>query len=335
MTRLRTLSLLVFLPLFLAAEEPPSVEQLFGVRTVKVQKTDAAEQQTNYGYVRAEESRMVDVSPRFGGYVETLYADTRYRKVKKGDALARVYSPEVLQAKEDYLTALRFDKKRPSPAMVQSVKKKLELLGVGRSEIDAVRTHMRADALTTVYAPIAGWVFEKTVSKGSAFKAGMKLFTIVNLERVWVETQLYQQELPRLAALTEFTVNATGAAKAYRAEKVLLYPDIDPKAATATLRLAVDNQSGELMPGMYAAVTSSAAAVPRLTLPRSAVIRKNGAWYVFRVGDFKGIYDPAKIDAKPLDKERYEVLSGLSEGDEVVDNALFMLDADAQISGLE
>jgi Cu(I)/Ag(I) efflux system membrane fusion protein len=330
----RTFFLLAFLPLFLAAAERPSVEQLFAVRTVKVQKTDAAAKQTNYGYVRAEESRVVDVSPRYGGYVETLYADTRYRKVKKGEALARVYSPEVLQAKEDYLTALRFNEKRPSPAMVRSVRNKLELLGVGRSEIDAVRTQMRADALTTVRAPASGWIFEKSVSKGSAFKAGMKLFRVVNLERVWVETQLYQQELPRLENLTEFTVRATGAAKAYRAEKVLLYPDIDPKASTATLRLAVDNKNGELMPGMYAAVTSSAASVPRFTLPRSAVIRKNGAWYVFRVGDFKGIYDPEKIDAKPLDKERFEVLSGLQEGDEVVDNALFMLDADAQISGL-
>jgi len=326
--------LLLLPPLLLPAAERPSVEQLFNVRTVTVQTGRAARTHTNYGYVRADESRTVDVAPRFGGYVQTLYADTRYRRVTKGEALAKVYSPEVLQAKEDYLTALRFNQTRPSKAMLQSLRRKLDLLGVGADEIDKVRTTMKADALTTIHAPASGWIFMKNVSEGSAFKAGMTLFTVVNLDRVWVEAALYQQELPQLDTLTEFTVRATGASRPYRATKMLLYPSLDPKAATATLRLAADNPDNTLLPGMYVTVTAAAKAVTVLTLPRSAVIRKNGAWYVFRTGDFKGIFVPVKVDVKPLDTDRVEILSGLADGDEVAEGALFMMDADAQLDGL-
>jgi len=325
---------LLLLPLLLPAAEQPEIEQLFNVRTVKVEASRAALQQTNYGYVHADESRTVDVAPRFGGYVQTLYADTRYRRVKKGEALAQVYSPEVLQAKEDYLTALRFNETRPSKAMLHSLRRKLNLLGVGTDEIDTVRKTMKADALTTLRAPASGWIFKKNVSEGSAFKAGMTLFTVVNLDRVWVEAALYQRELPRLDTLTNFTVRATGSTKTYRAVKELLYPSLDPKAATATLRLAVDTPDNTLLPGMYVTVTAASKAAPVLTLPRSAVIRKNGAWYVFRTGDFKGIFDPVKVDVRPLDAKRVEVLSGLAEGDEVAEGALFMMDADAQLDGL-
>ena len=333
MTRYRLTALLLF-PLLLGAAERPSVEQLFAVQTVKVTTETTARAQTNYGYVRAEESRVSDVSPRFGGYVQTLYADTRYRRVEKGDALAKVYSPEVLQAKEDYLTALRFDAKTPSKTMVRSVREKLVLLGVSEGEIDTVRRTMKADPYTTLYAPVSGWIFDKRVSQGSAFKAGMKLFTVVDLDRVWVEAALYQNELPRLNALKRFSVRATGAEGSFPAKRLLLYPDLDPKAATATLRLEVDNPNGALLPGMYATIMSAAAETPVLTLPRTAVIRKSDAWYVFRTGDFKGEYEPVKVNVAPLDKARYEVVSGLKEGDEVVNNALFMMDADAQLNGL-
>jgi membrane fusion protein, copper/silver efflux system len=328
------LILATLLPLLLHCAEKPAVEQLFNVQTVKVEKTTAARTQTNYGYVRAEASRTYDVSPRFGGYVQTLYADTRYLRVTKGEALARVYSPEVLQAKEDYLTALRFNARTPSPGMVRSVREKLSLLGVSAAEIAAVRKTMKADPLTTILAPESGWIFVKNVRRGSAFKKGTTLFTIVDLSRIWVEVQLYQTQLPLLPSLETFTVRATGVDRDFSATKKLLYPDIDPKAATATLRLEVANPDGLLLPGMYATITSSAAAEPVLTLPRTAVIRKNGAWYVFRAGDFKGVYDPVKVDVVPLDEKHYRIRSGLHAGDVVADNALFMMDADAQINGL-
>lgn len=324
----------LILALPLVAAERPTVEQLFAVQTVKVEAAKTVKAQTNYGYVKAEENRMVDVVPRFGGYVETLYADAKYRKVKKGEVLSRVYSPEVLQAKEDYLNALRYDAKRPNKAMVESAKSKLHLLGVSSAEISAVKTQRKAGTLTDIVAPASGWIFEKSVVEGSAFTKGERLFRIVNLDRVWIEAELYQKELPNMAALTRFTVKPTGVERVFNAKKVLLYPNIDPKAATATLRLEAENPDGLLLPGMYVSVVSSSPDKRYLVVPRTAIIRKNGTWYAFVVGGFKGEYEPVKVDVKPLDKNRYQIVSGLAEGDEVVNNALFMMDSDAQINGL-
>jgi Cu(I)/Ag(I) efflux system membrane fusion protein len=321
------------LPLTLLAA-PASVEQLFNVKTVKVKRIDAGEKQTNFGYVTADEGRKVAVTPRFGGYIVTLYADTRYKRVRKGDPLARVYSPEVLQAKEDYLNSIRYDRLRSNPAMLESSREKLKLLGISMKEIEAVRKSARADAYTTLLAPSSGYLFVKNVDKGSAFNAKQKLFEIVDLERVWVEARLYLEEIPKLKKLRRFSVRAPGDAASYPAQKELLYPNLDPKEATAVLRLGVDNPGHKLLPGMYVTVSASTKRQSRLTLPKTAVIRKNGRWYVFAAGEFEGEYEPREVKVRPLDNDTYVILEGAQEGEPVVGNALFMIDSDAQINGL-
>ena len=222
--------------------------------------------------------------------------------------------------------------------MLQSSKTKLKLLGVSDSEIDALSQPKTAESIsreeTEILSPASGWIFEKSVNQGSAFSAKKRLFQIVNLDKVWVEVKLYQESLDTLQTLQTFQIKVTGSDRVYTAKKLLLYPNINPKEATATLRLEIDNPDGKLKPGMYATITSLGSSQSRLTLPRSAVIRKNGQWYAFLRTQFKGEYEPVAISVKAIDINSYEVLSGLTAEDEVVNNALFMMDSDAQISGL-
>ena len=328
----RLLILLLFM-VPLAANEA-TVKQLFSVQTVKVKEEKAAFSLKNYGYVTADESLLFDVAPRFGGYITTLYADKIYQKVAKGERLARVYSPDILQSKEDYINALSYDRKRPSPEMVKSAKEKLLLLDLPEAEINALKKSGKAKEESYIYAPSGGYIFAKSVNNLGAFNAKQKLFTIVDLSKVWIEVKIYQKDLYRYRELNNFSVKVVGLEKAFKATKVQLYPNIDPKAATATLRLEALNRTGELLPGMYATITASGRAESRLTLPSTAVIRKNGKYYVFGVSEFEGEYEPKAVDAEVLDNNTYIIKSGLNKGDEVVDNALFMMDSDAQINGL-
>ncbi len=328
----KVVMILVLLMPLLAKEA--TVEQLFNVQTVKVKEQKSAQSQKNYGYVKVDEARVYDVVPRFGGYIITLYADKIYQKVSRGEKLAKVYSPEILQAKEDYINAVNYDKQRPNAAMVESAKEKLQLLGVSESEITAVRRSGKAGRYSYITAPSSGYLFEKNVNNLGAFAAKQKLFTIVDLEKVWVEVKVYQKELAMYRALTDFSVTAVGSDGVFSAKKMQLYPNIDPKEATATLRLEVMNDKNDLLPGMYATITASSSPETYLTLPTTAVIRKNGQFYVFIVGEFEGEYEPKAVDVEPLDNQTYIVKSGLNVGDEVVDNALFMMDSDAQINGL-
>ena len=325
------LFLMFTVPLVVSAA---TVEQLFNVQTVKVKKEKRVISQKNYGYVTADDSRTYDMVSRFGGYIITLYADKIYKKVKKGERLAKVYSPEVLQAKEDYVNAVNYLRQRSNATMVQSAKEKLQLLGVSNAEIAAVKKSRKAGEFTYIYAPSSGYIFAKNVNNRGSFNAKQTLFTIVNLDKVWIEMKVYQKDLSKYRHLQNFNVTAQGLQREYKAKKVQLYPNMDPKEATATLRLEVINSRGELLPGMYTTITASSSAKMHLTLPTTAVIRKNGQFYVFIVGEFRGEYEPKAVDVKPLDSNTYIVKSGLKQGDEVVNNALFMLDSDAQINAL-
>ncbi len=314
--------------------QKPTVKQLFNVLTIKVIKKQVAPEQTNYGYIIPEDDRKTDVVAWFGGFVVELYADKRFMHVKKGEPLAKVYSPEVYKAKQDYLNALNFNDKRPSPAMVKGSRIKLQLLNISAEEISEIAKRRKAPEYTTLYAPADGWIFEKKINEGSAFTSSETLFEIVDIAEVWMEAKLYQNQLEKLAKLEHFTVKAEGISHTFKAKKSLLYPALDPKEATATLRLVIDNKEELLKPGMYATLQASTRAQERLLLPRTAVIRKSGKWYVFLATEFKGEYLPLEVKVKPVDNTYFEVLEGLKEGDEVVNNALFMMDSDAQINSI-
>ena len=325
--------LLLLLPLALFAQNA-TVKQLFNVQTTKVKNIQTSNSKKSYGYVKADEALTYSVSPRFSGYVVKLFGDKTYKRVKKGEALVSVYSPEVYKAKEEYLNSYNYSKNRKNKGMIESAKLKLELLGVSTSEIQSVIKSKEVSQNTTIYSPVSGYIFSKNIMSGSAFNAKAKLFEIVNLDEVWVETKIVEDDLSWIKNASKFDVNFKSTSKTHTAVSTLLYPMLNEKEATLTLRLRLINADNQLFPGMYASVISSSEAKEYLTLKRSAVIRKGGKYYAFVVGGFKGEYEPVEVQTQLLDNDTYIITNGLNAGDEVVDNALFMMDSDAQINGL-
>ena len=321
------------LPLSLMAQKV-SVEQLFSVQTVKVKKQELSHSKKNYGFVKADEARVYHISPRFGGFVEKIYADKIYKYVKKGDPLVTVYSPEVYKAKEDYLNSYNYTKAKKNKGMLRSAKLKLELLGISDKEIRSVLKTKKISQNTTIYAPVSGYIFKKSISNGSAFSVKAQLFEIVNLDEVWVEAKVFEEDRNWLKSANKFELHFKSTPKTYTVTSKLFYPMLDEKEATMTLRLRVKNPNNELFVGMYASVISKDKKESYLTLPSDAVMRKDGKFYVFVVGEYEGEYDPLEISVKPLNAHTYIITDGLEVDDEVVSNALFMMDSDAQINGL-
>ncbi|WP_353662744.1 efflux RND transporter periplasmic adaptor subunit [Hydrogenimonas sp. SS33] len=323
----------MLLSLMLLAE-PPSVEQLFNVQTTRVEKSTVRFSKTYYGSFVADEEKIAAVSPRFDGYVVKLYKKSLYAPVRRGEPLARVYSPEVFKAKEEYLSALRYAKKAPGRGMVASAKRKLQLLGVSESEIVRMKKSRKAEPLTTIYAPAGGYIFEKNVLEGGAFRAKSTLFRIVGLRRIRVEAKVSEPDIAQVMRADSFRITTRSLPGSFQGENPFLYPRIEPKTALATVRLDVENPRRELIPGMFATIRAQTAPKTVLTLPRTAVIRKMERWYVFKAGEFEGEYEPVEVTIEPIDSGRVAILSGVKEGDEVVDKALFLIDSDAQINGL-
>jgi len=324
---------IILLPLWLIAE-PPSVEQLFNIQTIKVKKETSYFKKKFYGLLKADERNIVDIVPRFGGYIVKLYTNTTYSYIKKGEPLAKVYSPEVFKAKEEYINTLRYAKKRNDRGMVESARRKLQLLGISNKEINQYAKNKKVDPYTTIFAPINGYIFKKDVVEGSAFNTKSPIFQIVNLENLWIEAKVSEPDIPLILRAKSFSIKTKAVSGIFEAKHPFLYPSIDPKNALATFRLDIKNKNGKLFPGMFATLYAKSETKTMLTLPRTAVIRKMNSWYVFKAGEFEGEYEPVEVSIKPIDNERYAILSGLSEGDEVVNNALFLIDSDAQINGL-
>ncbi len=328
-----TILLALTMSIVLSAKEA-TVEQLFSVQTVKVKKQTLSQRVKNYGFVKADEARIYDMTPRFYGYVVKLYADKIYMKVKKGQLLAEVYSPEVFKAKDEYLNTYKYTQLRQNKGMLESAKLKLELLGVSQKEIADVIKQDKAMPNTKIYASQSGYIFEKNINNGSAFKAKQKIFQIVNLDEIWVEAKLFEEERAQLSITPRYELRFKGLDTVYKTTKRLLYPELNPKVATLTLRLRIKNTANQLFPGMYATVISLENSQTQLTLPSTAVILKNGKHYVFMVGDYEGEYEPLEVQVEVINANTYAITDGLSEGEEVVNNALFMMDSDAQINGL-
>jgi len=311
-----------------------TVEQKFSVQTVKAKQVSASKSIKSYGFVKADESRVYDISPRFGGYVEVLYADRLYLHVNKGEALAKVYSPEVLKTKDDYLNTLNYTKIRPNITMLRSAKEKLSLLNISQSEIDTIDKEHVTSAFTTITSPADGYIFNKSLNHNSAFNEKNVVFKVVNLDRVWIEVKIHQNQLSALRSVDNFIINTSAYPQTFKAKKVQLYPELDPKEESFTLRLEVQNENHLLMPGMYITAKMSSLQQSYLTLPTTAVIRKNSRFYVFKKGEYEGDYEPLEVTVEVLSPEIYIIKSGIVRGDEVVNNALFMMDSAAQINAL-
>lgn len=309
-----------------------TVSQLFNVQTVKVQKSSYAKTLSSYGFVKADESLIYDVSPRFGGFVEILYADALYKKVLKNEVLAQVYSPEVLKAKEDYLSALNYSKANKN--ILNSAKTRLKLLNIPSKEIEHIQATKNTSSSTMLLSPAKGYIFKKKLHNNSSFNKKETLFEIVNLDKVWVELKIHQDQLQALEQIKIFQLRTPSSKKLFTAKKIDIYPKLDQKEESFTLRLEVENKDNFLRPGMYITAQMATDTTDYLTLPSTAVIRKNGKFYVFELGEYEGEYTPVEVDAELLNPDIYIIKNGLSVDDEVVNNALFMIDSDAQINGL-
>ncbi|MDF1874257.1 efflux RND transporter periplasmic adaptor subunit [Sulfurimonas sp. SAG-AH-194-I05] len=320
--------ILLTLLLSLSEAKEATVVQLFSVQTLKVAQSSHSKQMKSFGFVTIDDSLVYDVSPRFGGYIEVLYANKLYKKVTKGQALARVYSPEVLKAKDEYINSLRYSKNK---AMSKSALTKLKLLKIPHAEIKNIQ---KDRTLTTLIAPSSGYIFKKNINNKAAFNAKQTLFEIVNLKNVWVEVKIHQNQRELLRSIKTFTLTTPSSKEIFTASNAGIYPTLDAKEESYTLRLEVKNKNLYLKPGMYMRVAMKQAPQNYLTLPTTAVIRKNGVFYVFVVGEYEGEYEPLQIEVEVLNPDTYIVKSGLMAGDEVVNNALFMMDSDAQVNGL-
>ncbi len=182
-------------------------------------------------------------------------------------------------------------------------------------------------------APVDGFVIEKNIVQGQMVDAGMTLYRLADLGIVWVFAQVYEQDLPYVQLGQEATVKlASLPDREFRGRVTYIYPNVDEKTRTAKVRLEFENPGYFLKPGMFVSAQITSELEPSaLLVPDSAVLRSGEKNTVF-VALPGGKFEARTVMLGPeAEQDRYEVASGLQEGERVVTSGQFMLDSESQL----
>jgi len=310
-------------------------QRAIGVRTAKVEKAAMALDIRAVGKLTYDEARLTDVVLKVGGYLSNLRVTATGQAVARGQPLFEIYSPELYAAEQDYLLA-RSNREMLGTAghgeeLVRAAETRLLLYGLTRGQIDAIAKTNKPIEKLAFAAPASGYVIEKNVVEGAAIKAGDRVFRIAALDKLWVEADVFEADLARIAKGQKATVELSYIpGRTFEGEVTFVYPYLDPNTRTGRVRIVLPNAGLELKPDMYVTVTFHVELGDRLQVPTAAILY-TGPRRIVIVDLGGGKLAPRAVELGAQAGDRSEVVSGLAEGDSVVTTGNFLIAAESRI----
>ncbi|MAD97275.1 MAG: efflux transporter periplasmic adaptor subunit [Flavobacteriaceae bacterium] len=282
-----------------------------------------------------EEANAVQVS-YFSGRIEKLNVSFTGEKINKGQLLATIYSPELYAAQQELITAANL--KETQPKLYEAVKNKLKIWKLNEKQISQIETSGKVIENFPVYATVSGTVSEKLVEQGDYIKQGQPLLKIANLNTVWANFDVYENQIDLFKKGQEVLVTTNAYAnKEFKGKVDFIEPILNTKTRTVTLRVVLNNKNDVFKPGMF--VTANIERVSRsndevLTIPASAVLWTGERSVVYlKTNPDQTVFEMREVVLGNQIGNEYEVLEGLFVGNEIVTNGTFTVDAAAQLQG--
>jgi len=322
----------------------PAEIQQFGITFASAMVRPLAARVRSVGVVEVDETRLVDVTPKFAGYVERLDADFVGKAFRRGDQLVEVYSPDLVAAQEEVLLARKLKATVGSfrvPGMdaepvdlEATARRRLELWDISDAQIEAMIKAGRPSRTLTLTAPISGVVLEKATVSGGAFVAGQTLLRLADLSEVWIDIEIREREAP----LVRVGSRAAVTLAAYPGETLhgvidLVYPTAEARTRSVRARVVIPNSDGRVRPGMFATVTITTEQQAVLSVPTDAVVRTGESSIVF-VEVEGGRIQPVEAVLGATFGDFTVVQSGVQAGQRVVSAAQYLIDAEANIGAV-
>jgi membrane fusion protein, copper/silver efflux system len=309
--------------------------QRIGVKTESAQLRSLAQPVHAVGAVDHDESRVTIVTVRTEGYIEDLFVNKTGQHVHAGEPLFRMYSPEIQRAQADLLVAVRAGKRGITDEVdaLSGAVQRLRNLGIPESQIKEVRDKGTNPRTVDWPSPATGDVIEKKIINGQRVMPGYELYRIANHDVVWVVADLAEADLHAVSVGTHATVTLRAyPAEPAQGEVTLIYPELKPETRTARVRIELPNPDGRLKVDMYADVVfqGDAEQKPVVTVPDDAVI-DSGTRQVVLIAKGEGRFEPRAVKLGRRANGYVEVLEEVSEGDEVVTSATFLIDAESNL----
>ncbi len=306
----------------------PTMEHNLGVRTTKVVKDKLWRRIDTVGYVDYDENHISHIHLRTNGWIEKLYVRSEGERVTKGQLLFEVYSPELVNAQEEYLQALNSGNKR----LIAASDERLLALGIPAQQIKSIKKTRKVSQYVRVYANHEGILAKLSVRDGMYVTPQLEVMSLAELSSVWLLAEVFESQAEWVKVGQPADVRLSYVpGRVWEGEVEYVYPSLNPKTRTIKARLHFENPDEALKPNMFADVTIYGGAKKDvIVIPREALIRTGSEERVI-VSLGEGRYQPRKVVAGIETGDWVEILSGLEVGEAVVTSGQFLIDSEASI----
>jgi len=304
----------------------PDVVNNLGVRTEQVTSRKGSSVINGVGVVQYDEEQLFHIHPRVEGWIEKLHIKSSGEEVSKKQPLYEMYSPQLVNAQEELILAL----KRNDGKFIKASEERLKSLQFSNEQIAAVKKSKKALQQVTFYSPNHGVVENLKIREGFYVKPGDTLMSIGALDEVWVEVDILEKQASLISLNQPVKMKLDYApGKTWDGLVDFIHPTLDAMTRTLKVRLRFENSDKALKPNMYASITIDAVAEnSTLVVPAEAVIRTgNSNRVVLALGN--GMFKSVDVALGYLYDDYIEVLDGLVLGDVVVTSAQFLLDSES------
>jgi Cu(I)/Ag(I) efflux system membrane fusion protein len=307
--------------------------QLIGVKTATAEYRELSKSITAVGRIAYDQHSASEINLKFDTWIGELKADFIGARVERGQVLFTVYSPELLSAQQEYLeTRGRLASRGSDDSLLKAARSRLSLWNISNADIRALEQRGTPIEFLPIYAEKSGVVVNKSIVSGSYAKAGSMLLQLADLSTIWVEAEVYEDDLLLLKKGMSATVNMRNLSeREYPAKIDYIYPSVNPLTRTTRIRLILDNSDGELRPDMYAQVHFNKELGKRLWVPDEAVMIAGETRVVFVDLGSEGKIKPVLVNTGQRTKDWIEITAGLSGGEQVITSGNFLIAAEAKL----
>ena len=308
----------------------PAVVQNLGVRTKKAELNRLWRGIDTVGYVDYDESKVSHIHLRTEGWIETLAVESEGDRFKKGDFLFDVYSPKLVNAQDELVTALSSGNK----GLIRASKERLSALGISAAQINQLQTSRKVKQRISMYAPQDGVVSDLPVREGMFVKPSMKVMTLGDLSSVWLLAEVFERQSAwvEVGQLAEVSLSYLPG-KTWQGKVEYIYPSLDPKTRTLKVRLRFDNPGEQLKPNMYANVKIFGGAKENtIVIPLEGLIRSGREERVI-IALGEGRFEARQVLAGIESGNYVEIIKGVKAGESIVTSGQFLIDSEASMRG--
>jgi len=319
----------------------PQRRQLIGVQVETARKKSVSKTIRAVGRVGYNEKAQSSVNLKFGGWVEELFVKAVGDPVRKGDPLFTVYSPELLEAQQNYLLAretnLAQGEKSSSPVRAlaeeaqRSARERLLLWDFTTDQVRQIETKGRALKQVTVYSKVDGIVTARNIVLGKYTEPGRDLYEIADLSTVWMYADIYEYEIPLVKVGQKARIQVSSMpGEEFQGTVSYIYPYLNDQTRTVRVRMEFPNPKGELKPGMYSTVMLDSDLGEQLIVDESAILFA-GTRNIAFIDKGEGILEPREVTVGQRVEGFAIILKGISEGEKVVTSGNFLVDSESRL----